>query len=268
MASKELNVKVKQRYDTASNWTTNNPVLLAGELGIESDTKKMKVGDGTTSWNSLAYMIATPELPNNIAYTDKSNEFTEPQKFSSRDGYIELGSMASINDSGIIKVVSAITVTEDSENIYNLLFPKKSGTIALLEDAQGASLISEDAKLMDLDDGLYTIQPKSTSPVKLYYNGSTTNTYLSISSGFINVLGQENLTSTTSTTKYLFGSLYIKGHARDGESYDSRSGHVLVIGWGSSERGYCVLTYLSGVSPIATQDYVDNKSSKITWRKW
>lgn len=79
MASKELNVKLKQRYDTASNWTTNNPVLLAGELGIESDTKKMKVGDGTTSWNSLAYMIATPELPNNIAYTDKPNTFTSPQ---------------------------------------------------------------------------------------------------------------------------------------------------------------------------------------------
>jgi hypothetical protein len=58
MASKELNVKLKQRYDTASNWTTNNPVLLAGELGIESDTKKMKVGDGTTSWASLEYMVA------------------------------------------------------------------------------------------------------------------------------------------------------------------------------------------------------------------
>lgn len=79
MASKELNVKVKQRYDTASNWTTNNPVLLAGELGIESDTKKMKVGDGTTSWNSLAYMIATPELPNNIAKTNIDNNFSTNQ---------------------------------------------------------------------------------------------------------------------------------------------------------------------------------------------
>lgn len=61
MASKELNVKIKQRYDTASKWTTNNPVLLAGELGIESDTKKMKVGDGITSWIYLDYMVAEPE---------------------------------------------------------------------------------------------------------------------------------------------------------------------------------------------------------------
>lgn len=57
MASKELNVKVKHRYDTASNWIANNPVLLAGELGIESDTNKMKIGDGTKNWSSLEYIF-------------------------------------------------------------------------------------------------------------------------------------------------------------------------------------------------------------------
>lgn len=67
MASKELNVKIKQRYDTASNWTTNNPVLLAGEFGIESDTKKIKIGDGTTDWISLNYAI---DLKNKM---DKEN---------------------------------------------------------------------------------------------------------------------------------------------------------------------------------------------------
>ena len=46
----------KQRRDTASNWTTNNTVLLAGEWGIESDTKKFKIGDGTTAWQALDYV--------------------------------------------------------------------------------------------------------------------------------------------------------------------------------------------------------------------
>ena len=54
--TKTLNVRQKQKYDTASNWTTNNPVLLAGEIGIESDTNKLKIGDGTTTWNSLSYV--------------------------------------------------------------------------------------------------------------------------------------------------------------------------------------------------------------------
>ena len=46
----------KQRRDTASNWTSNNTVLLAGEWGIESDTKRFKIGDGTTAWQSLDYV--------------------------------------------------------------------------------------------------------------------------------------------------------------------------------------------------------------------
>ncbi len=46
----------QQRRDTASNWTSNNPTLLAGEWGIETDTKKFKIGDGTTAWQSLDYV--------------------------------------------------------------------------------------------------------------------------------------------------------------------------------------------------------------------
>jgi len=46
----------KQRRDTAANWTSVNPTLLAGEIGIESNTNKWKVGDGTTAWASLGYI--------------------------------------------------------------------------------------------------------------------------------------------------------------------------------------------------------------------
>ena len=45
----------QQRRDTAANWTFNNPTLLAGELGYETDTGKWKVGTGSTAWTSLAY---------------------------------------------------------------------------------------------------------------------------------------------------------------------------------------------------------------------
>ena len=49
----------KQRRDTAANWTSADPTLLAGEIGIESDTGYWKVGDGTTAWTSLAYIAGT-----------------------------------------------------------------------------------------------------------------------------------------------------------------------------------------------------------------
>ena len=51
-----LSALQKQRRDTAANWTAENPTLLAGEIGLESDTGYWKVGDGATAWTSLAYV--------------------------------------------------------------------------------------------------------------------------------------------------------------------------------------------------------------------
>jgi hypothetical protein len=48
-------VRIQQRRDTASNWTSANPTLASGEMGIETDTDKFKLGDGSTAWTSLAY---------------------------------------------------------------------------------------------------------------------------------------------------------------------------------------------------------------------
>lgn len=52
MARKAL---IQTRRDTAANWTSVNPVLAAGEPGLETDTGKVKYGDGTTAWTSLGY---------------------------------------------------------------------------------------------------------------------------------------------------------------------------------------------------------------------
>lgn len=47
---------IQFRRDTAANWTSTNPTLANGELGYETNTKKFKIGDGTTAWTSLAYI--------------------------------------------------------------------------------------------------------------------------------------------------------------------------------------------------------------------
>lgn len=45
----------QHRRDTAANWASNNPVLAAGELGLDTTSKRFKMGDGSTAWNSLVY---------------------------------------------------------------------------------------------------------------------------------------------------------------------------------------------------------------------
>jgi hypothetical protein len=47
--------QIQLRRGTAAAWTSANPTLAAGELGVETDTNKFKVGDGSTSWASLPY---------------------------------------------------------------------------------------------------------------------------------------------------------------------------------------------------------------------
>jgi hypothetical protein len=48
-------ITIKLRRDTALNWTTYNPTLAAGEMGLEIDTAKFKFGDGITQWKELLY---------------------------------------------------------------------------------------------------------------------------------------------------------------------------------------------------------------------
>ncbi|MBR2182963.1 MAG: hypothetical protein IJ858_06025 [Acidaminococcaceae bacterium] len=55
MATKTITGQVQIRNDTAQNWAVENPVLLPGELGLETDTGNGKFGDGETTWNSLKY---------------------------------------------------------------------------------------------------------------------------------------------------------------------------------------------------------------------
>ncbi len=50
------------KVDTAANLTKENPILLKGQLGAESDTTYMKLGDGVTAWNDLEYIKANKSV--------------------------------------------------------------------------------------------------------------------------------------------------------------------------------------------------------------
>ena len=51
--------KILFRRDLAATWTSVDPVLSAGEIGLESDTDKIKLGDGTSSWTELDYFYGS-----------------------------------------------------------------------------------------------------------------------------------------------------------------------------------------------------------------
>jgi hypothetical protein len=131
-----ITATVQLRRDTAANWTSNNPTLLAGEIGIESDTKRMKIGNGTQAWTALAYAQGTAALVNtgtgstdvptitdaDARYrlaTDGWNILTKPTATArtnntlSADPYLVLPMAANTNYSGTITIYASASVAGD-----------------------------------------------------------------------------------------------------------------------------------------------------------
>lgn len=67
---------IQLRSDTAANWASVNPTLAIGEQGFETDTGKLKVGTGSTAWNSLLYVTDASDLAGVIPSARISGSYT------------------------------------------------------------------------------------------------------------------------------------------------------------------------------------------------
>lgn len=56
------NTRVQLSRSYKEIWEQNNPVLLDGEVGIEKDTNKIKIGNGINGWNSLPYFSGEADV--------------------------------------------------------------------------------------------------------------------------------------------------------------------------------------------------------------
>lgn len=56
MSEIQLNVTLITRNDTSAQWGSANPILLKGELGYDSDSKMLKIGDGSSTWDNLEFI--------------------------------------------------------------------------------------------------------------------------------------------------------------------------------------------------------------------
>lgn len=65
-----VQAKFRVRRGTAASWTSGNPLLLLGEEGYETDTRRRKVGDGVSRWNVLSYTMDGVALQSELAGTN------------------------------------------------------------------------------------------------------------------------------------------------------------------------------------------------------
>lgn len=80
----------KLRRGTAAQWVSENPVLLPGEPGVETDTGKLKIGNGVGRWTDLGYLSGEgapgPQGPQGIPGVDGQDGAQGPQGLPGADG--------------------------------------------------------------------------------------------------------------------------------------------------------------------------------------
>lgn len=75
-----MTMQIQIRRDTAANWTAENPTLLVGEVGLETDTGRQKMGDGATAWNTLGYMIIEEPVAGDVIFGDATPKWAKLAK--------------------------------------------------------------------------------------------------------------------------------------------------------------------------------------------
>lgn len=172
-----LNSRIQQKQDTAANWKNNNPVLLSGEFGYETDTGKVKIGNGSSHWNDIDY-VGKDELPTDPTF----NSLTVGGGDSSASGFANL-----VADN------AGVTITKD-DSVIDI-------------NAGGVDVQSTNIHLA-ADNGTLSITAGSW-PVLTIDNSSEWNSKVNM------LVGDFNLTATGmsgSSSLYFGGGLDLSSH--------------------------------------------------------
>jgi len=129
--------RIQLRRDTAANWVSANPVLRAGEIGIETDTLKFKIGNGSTWTATTSYANVTPSgltnsLGDYILVADQGSPGGPAELNSNGDLIIPENSIILWNDAAY-DYTTTLTATEPTAD-RTITLPNSSGTIALTSD--------------------------------------------------------------------------------------------------------------------------------------
>ena len=120
---------MQQRRGTASQWTTADPILAAGELGYETDTGYFKIGDGTNVWSDLSYFKDLGDLAGSF------DDYILLTQKGAADGVATLDSNAQIPISQLSNLIQDAPTSLDTLNEIATAVSDPSGVVQVKIDS-------------------------------------------------------------------------------------------------------------------------------------
>jgi len=136
-------IRIQLRRDTAANWTSTNPVLRAGEFGIETDTLKFKIGNGSSTWTQITNYAnvtssgLTTSLNDYILEADLGNP-SGPAKLNSSGDLLVPENSIILWDDADYTYKTTVTATQPTAD-RTITLPNATGTVALAENVAALS---------------------------------------------------------------------------------------------------------------------------------
>ena len=248
-------VKFQLRRDTAANWTAANTVLDLGEPGFETDTRKLKIGDGATPWNSLDYTIIqdfaelsnTPTTLAGYGITDaasSSDAGLAQTALQPGDAFDVKGSVFGDDSTLLVDAVNNIftgnltgNVTGQVSDISNFTSDNltQGSTNLYYTDTAARAAVSvtdsggDGSLAYDNGTGVFTYTGPSAAEVRAHFSAGTGVT---ITNGEV-AIGQGIGTGSSPTFANITTSGYLRGPASftiDPAAYGDDTGTVVIAG--------------------------------------
>lgn len=207
--------RIQVRRDTASNWTTANPVLGIGEFGYDTTNKLVKIGDGSTAWGDLIAIPSATDITNVNSTLNSINDDLTILNDHIADGGTDKHTAAQV---GLGNVLNAEQVRADASGYSSVVSPASGDKIFMKKASDGtlgtipwSSIPSAASAMTSVEGAAGTdVTPKIISPLVLAQTitarapgGGTVTTVNSISPSSGNVtLTQDNIPNGSTNKVY------------------------------------------------------------------
>jgi hypothetical protein len=174
--------RIQVRRGTTSEWNTANPTLEEGEIGYNSTLGQIKVGDGSTSWGNLDYVVNSAALDTSLGSYIPDSEKSAINGVAELDASKNILAPAGIIFEGTADAYETTLVVTDPTADRTITFPNSTGTVALTTDLSSYATLANPTFTGTVNAAALTLSGDLT------VNGTTTtvnSTTVNVTNAFI-----------------------------------------------------------------------------------